>query len=105
MAEHYFDKFPPNIDKTTDVLVTQMDSKTCDQELKLVSQIRSAGFSVELYPDASKLKKQIKYANDRNISKVILIGEDERSAGMVTLKNMSDGTQMTLRAEEVLKNI
>lgn len=104
VLEH-FDKFPPNIDKTTDVLVTQMDSKTCDQELKLVSQIRSAGFSVELYPDASKLKKQIKYANDRNISKVILIGEDERSAGMVTLKNMSDGTQMTLRAEEVLKNI
>ena len=104
VLEH-FDQFPPNIDKTTDVLVTQMDSKTCDQELKLVSQIRSAGFSVELYPDASKLKKQIKYANDRNISKVILIGEDERSAGMVTLKNMSDGTQMTLRAEEVLKNI
>ena len=104
VLEH-FDQFPPNIDKTTDVLVTQMNSKTCDQELKLVSQIRSAGFSVELYPDASKLKKQIKYANDRNISKVILIGEDERSAGMVTLKNMSDGTQMTLRAEEVLKNI
>tara|TARA_B110000444_G_C18785877_1_gene569917 strand:- start:86 stop:1456 length:1371 start_codon:yes stop_codon:yes gene_type:complete len=104
VLEH-FDQFPPNIDKTTDVLVTQMNSKTCDQELKLVSQIRSAGFSVELYPDASKLKKQIKYANDRNIPQVILIGEDERSAGMVTLKNMSDGTQMTLRAEEVLKNI
>ena len=104
VLEH-FNKFPQEIDKTTEVLVAQMDSENCSQELRLVSQIRSSGFSVEFYPDASKLKKQIKYANDRNIPFVVLIGEDERNSGTVTLKNMSKGTQMTILPEEVVKNI
>ncbi len=104
VLEH-FNKFPDNIDKTTDVLITQMDSKNCSQELMLVSQIRSSGFSVELYPDASKLKKQVKYANDKNIPFVVLIGEDERKSGMVTLKNMSDGTQMTILPDAVVNHI
>ena len=101
----YFNKFPEKIDKTTDVLVTQMDPANCSEELKLVSQIRTLGYSAELYPDASKLKKQIKYANDINIPYVVFIGEDERNSGKVTLKKMSDGTQMTILPEEVVKNI
>jgi histidyl-tRNA synthetase len=101
----YFNKFPEKIDKTTDVLVTQMDPANCSEELKLVSQIRTSGYSAELYPDASKLKKQIKYANDINIPYVVFIGEDERNSGKVTLKKMSDGTQMTILPEEVVKNI
>ena len=104
VLEH-FNKFPEKINKTTDVLVTQMDPTNCLEELKLVSQIRASGFSAELYPDPSKLKKQIKYANDINIPYVVFIGEDERNSGKVTLKNMSDGTQMTIFPQEVVKNI
>jgi len=92
VLEH-FGKFPENIDKTTDVLVTYMDKANCEMELQLVSRLRSEGFAVEMYPDAAKLKKQMKYAGDRSIPYVILIGEDERNAGEVTLKNMADGVQ------------
>ncbi|PCJ82234.1 MAG: histidine--tRNA ligase [Bacteroidetes bacterium] len=89
----YLDIFPKNIDLTTDVLVTYMDEDNCDLELQIVTQLRNDGFAVEMYPEAVKLKKQMKYAGDRSIPYVILIGEEERSTGKVTLKNMDDGSQ------------
>ena len=62
-------------------------------ELKIASQLRSEGYSVELYPDSTKLKKQMKYADDKNIPFVVIIGEEERSSNKLTLKNMKDGGQ------------
>jgi histidyl-tRNA synthetase len=104
VLEH-FNKFPDELDLTTDVLVTYMDSENCDMELKLVSLLRSNGLAVEMYPDPVKLKKQMKYAGDRDIPYVVLIGEDERTTEKVTLKNMSDGSQKLLSINEVLDDI
>ena len=104
VLEH-FNKFPDELDLTTDVLVTYMDSENCDMELKLVSLLRSNGLAVEMYPDPVKLKKQMKYAGDRDIPYVVLIGEDERTTEKVTLKNMSDGSQKLLSINEVFDNI
>ena len=104
VLEH-FNKFPGELDLTTDVLVTYMDAEDCDMELKLVSHLRTNGLAVEMYPDPVKLKKQMKYAGDRAIPYVILIGEEERKAEKVTLKNMSDGSQKLLLFNEVLDAI
>ena len=86
VLEH-FNKFPGELDLTTDVLVTYMDEENCDMELKLVSYLRTNGLAVEMYPDPVKLKKQMKYAGDRAIPYVILIGEEERKAEKVTTDN------------------
>ena len=104
VLEH-FNKFPGELDLTTDVLVTYMDAENCDMELKLVSYLRTNGLAVEMYPDPVKLKKQMKYAGDRAIPYVILIGEEERKAEKVTLKNMSDGSQKLLLFNEALDAI
>ena len=104
VLEH-FNKFPDALDLTTDVLVTHMNSQNCDMELKLVSQLRSDGLAVEMYPDPVKLKKQMKYAGDRSIPFVVLIGDEERTAEKVTLKNMSDGSQQLLSINQVFDAI
>jgi histidyl-tRNA synthetase len=55
--------------------------------------LRDRGINAELYPDSFKMKKQMNYANKKAIPYVVLIGEDEMSSGLFTVKNMNDGTQ------------
>ena len=92
VLEH-FGLFPDFLDKTTDVLIANMGDGDLSTELELCTQLRSNGFAVELYPDASKLKKQMKYADDKSIPYVVIIGEEERASNKVTLKNMIEGGQ------------
>ena len=92
VLEH-FELFPDFLDNSTDVLIANMGGEELDLELKIALELRSDGYSVELYPDSTKLKKQMKYADDKNIPYVVIIGEDERSSNKITLKNMKDGDQ------------
>ena len=92
VLEH-FALFPEFLDQSTDVLIANMGEEDLDLELKIASQLRFEGYSVELYPDSTKLKKQIKYADDKNIPFVVIIGEEERNSNKLTLKNMKDGGQ------------
>ena len=64
--------------------------------LKAIKQLRAEGISAELYPDATKLKKQMAYANAMAIPYVAIIGESELADGTATLKNMKSGEQQTL---------
>ena len=73
--------------------------------LKVIKQLRAAGISCELYPDAAKLKKQMNYANTAGIPFVALIGESEAAAGTLTLRNMTAGTQATLTPAQAIKEI
>lgn len=102
VLEH-FKAFPDFLDQTTNVLITLMDSEKVDEELALASNLRSEGYSVEVYPDASKLKKQMKYANDRSIPFVVLIGEEERQNSEATIKNMNTGEQSRLPLDRVIE--
>jgi histidyl-tRNA synthetase len=63
------------------------------QSLKLLSELRSKGIAAEIYPDAAKMKKQMDYANRREIPFVVIIGEDELAKGVATVKNMHSGEQ------------
>ena len=102
VLEH-FKAFPDFLDQTTNVLITLMDSEKVDEELALASNLRSEGYSVEVYPDASKLKKQMKYANDRSIPFVVLIGEEERQNSEASIKNMNTGEQSRLPLDRVIE--
>jgi len=75
--------------------------------LKLVSELRTSGIAAELYPDRSKMKKQMSYADDRKIPFVAFTGEEEMKSGKIKLKNMKTGEEQLLNAAQIadfLKN-
>ena len=88
--------FPKNNQQTTTVLFANFGTNESLYCYKAIQTLRANGISAELYPDATKLKKQITYANKRNIPYVVLVGEEELSNNNFTLKNMTTGTQETV---------
>ncbi len=73
--------------------------------LPIVAMAREAGIRTEMYPDKTKMKKQMSYANAKNISFVALAGENEISEGKVTLKNMLTGEQKVVGTAELIAEI
>ena len=93
--------FPETIQAATRALFVNFGKEEEKYCLKLLASLRSAGIPSELYPDHAKLKKQMEYANRKNISYVILIGNDEMESGKITLKDMRSGEQQLHTLEEV----
>ena len=73
--------------------------------LPFVAQARAAGIRTEIFPDAAKMKKQMSYANAKEIPFVALAGENEMAQGKLTLKNMATGEQMLVSPEELIAQI
>ena len=99
------DLYPQNATQGTEVLFINFGETESDYCLPIASQVRAAGISVELYPDCAKMKKQMAYANAKDIPFVVLAGESEINQGKVTLKNMLTGDQQLVSAEELIANI
>ena len=97
--------FPKEIATTTKVLITNFGESEEVYAQQQLSNLRSEGIAVELYPDAAKLKKQMSYANNLNIPYVILIGSEEVANNKLTFKNMSTGEQNTLTLNEVIQKL
>ena len=87
------DLFPENHQQNTIVLFTNFGLNESLYAYKAIQDLRANGIVAELYPDASKLKKQITYANKCNIPFVVLVGDKEMGSNSFTLKDMSTGTQ------------
>jgi len=104
VLEH-FDKFPTFLDKTTDVLVTQTDASDVNAELLLVTALRKSGLTVELYPDPAKLKKQMKYADDRSIPYLVMFNPESRNQGSAILKQMDSGDQWEIAVSEIAEKV
>ena len=85
--------FPKTVTKPIDVLFINFGDKEALFSLKAIKQLRTQGIYAELYPDAAKMKKQLNYANKRNIPFVVLVGEEELLSNSYTLKNMISGDQ------------
>jgi len=94
--------FPKEIDKGLQVLFVNFGENEADEALILIKKLREAGVSSELYPDAAKLKKQFKYADDRGVSFTVIIGESELIARTVVVKNMVTGEQQELSHESLI---
>ena len=73
--------------------------------MKLVQVAREAGIDCELYPTKAKMQKQMKYANDRGVQFVAIIGEEEINKGIVKLKNMESGEQFDLSSDELIAKL
>jgi len=94
--------FPESTSESTTVLVSNFDEQAERFALPLLQKLRSSGISAEIYPSSAKLKKQMTYADDKNIPFVILIGSDEMESGLLTLKNMKSGEQQKLSADQII---
>jgi histidyl-tRNA synthetase len=97
------DLYPENAESSTEVLMVSFDEESWKYCLKVLHRLRTANVKAELYPEPIKLKKQMKYANDKQIPYVILVGSEEMKTGDLTFKNMKEGTQESLNAESILK--
>ena len=73
--------------------------------LQLLTQLRHAGIAAEIYPDAAKFDKQMKYANKRGIAYVLLPGDEERTKGMVSVKNFVTGEQKMVSVSDVVNTL
>lgn len=91
--------FPSETANSTRVLFANFGAAETAASLRLIKQLRAQGISAEIYPDQSKMKKQIGYANAMAVPFFAIIGESELADGTVTVKNMADGTQTTVPAD------
>ncbi len=95
-------KFPAELGSGTRVLFANFGEAEARHSLKLLRRVRAAGITAELYPDAVKLAKQFRYADDRSIPFVAIIGGSEMEHGSVTVKDMKSGEQKAVGEEELV---
>lgn len=88
------DLYPKETINSTQILFINFGEKETAYCLPLVNEARSHGISAEMYPDAVKMKKQMSYANAKQIAFVAMAGENEMKENKITLKNMVTGEQM-----------
>lgn len=94
--------FPEDTEESSQVLIAHFDHEGMIYGLKALKELRSEGVATEIYPDPSKLKKQLDYANKKKIPYVIVIGPDEMKSGDLTFRNMKTGAQQKLTLDEIL---
>ncbi|HTH82449.1 MAG TPA: histidine--tRNA ligase [Mucilaginibacter sp.] len=97
--------FPANANQSTQVLICCFDKEGELYALPLLQQLRENGINAELYPAGAKIKKQLDYANNKNIPYTIVIGSDEMQSGELTFKDMTSGVQEKLTATAILSRI
>jgi histidyl-tRNA synthetase len=94
--------FPESGDQFTDILFCPMDEPALLYCIQIADQLRHSGVKVEVYPTASKLKKQLDYANDKKILWAAIVGENEMRTSIVSLKNLRTGEQDTCKSGDIL---
>jgi histidyl-tRNA synthetase len=99
------DLYPKDSLNTTQVLFINFGEKETAYCLPIIAQVRQAGIRAEIFPDSTKMKKQMSYANAKQIPFVVLAGESEMAAQKVTLKNMETGEQQLVTTEELINAI
>ena len=99
------DLYPKDSLQTTQVLFINFGEKETAYCLPIVNKVRAQGIRAEIYPDGAKMKKQMSYANAKQIPFVVLAGESEMEAGKVTLKNMETGDQQMLSPDELITKL
>lgn len=95
------DLYPSEVSETTKILFTSFGDNELKFAARCAKELRMAGIPTEVYPEPAKMKKQMSYANAKNIPFVAIIGETELAEQKVMLKNMNTGEQNLLSVEEV----
>lgn len=93
--------FPKSASESTKILFANFGEREEKYCMKLLKSLRDMGVNAEIYPEAAKMKKQFKYADDKNIPYVAVIGESEMNSNSVSLKNMKTGEQETVASVDL----
>ncbi|MBR5702736.1 MAG: histidine--tRNA ligase [Bacteroidales bacterium] len=94
-------KFPADVRSTTTLLFANMGADEVKYILPVASALRGAGVAVEIYPEASKLKKQFEYCDRKSIPFLSICGADEAAAGTVQVKNLASGEQKSFASGDI----
>lgn len=95
--------FPDTGVSTSKILIVNFDKTLEGYSINVLATLRQAGIASELYPSAAKLKKQMSYADAKQIPFVLLIGEKEVETGILTLKNMNSGEQTKMELPAIVE--
>ena len=99
------DLYPKDSMTATQVLFINFGEKETAYCLSIINKVRTRGIRAEIYPDTAKMKKQMSYANAKQIPFVALAGENEMKEGKITLKNMETGEQQMVTPEELIAKL
>ncbi len=94
--------FPKDLNTSLKVIIVAYDSDCFNKGLELLNTLRTKGIPSEIYPEPVKIQKQMKYANDRKVPYVILIGTEELNSAEFSLKNMTTGEQKRLKENAII---
>lgn len=97
--------YPKDTLASTKVLFVNFGEKEGALSLQYVMKLRANGIPAEIYPDSTKMKKQMSYANSKNVAYVAMVGETEMTDGTIALKCMETGEQVTLTIDEVISKL
>lgn len=97
--------YPKEAVNGTELLFVNFGEDEADNSLSVLTKVRAAGIRAEMYPDSAKMKKQMTYANAKNIPFVAIVGENEMKENKVLLKNMLSGEQTLLGSDELIAAI
>ena len=97
--------FPEGLEQAARVMFINFGTAEQTACIGIAARLRAAGISALIYPDASKMKKQMDFANRKQVPFVAFVGESEMKDGTVTLKNMTDGSQTTLSVDELIATL
>lgn len=97
--------FPKELETSVQVMLVNFGEKEAVHSLMVLDRLQQAGIAAELYPDTAKMKKQMKYADQKKIPFVVLIGEEEMKKKEYTIKNMETGEQKVLTLDQLIKEV
>jgi histidyl-tRNA synthetase len=97
--------FPSHTSDSTKLLFVNFGDAEAAHVLGLLKTIRSKGINSELYPETAKMKKQMKYADDKKIAYVAMVGDQEMTSNTIKLKNMETGDQISVSLEELISQL
>ena len=99
------DLFPASLANQVQVIFVSFDAKSHEYAYKQVATLRASGIASDIYPEVTKMKKQMKYANDRKIPYVAIIGEQEVENDVISIKDMESGDQEKISIEALIKKL
>ena len=99
------DLYPAETSSATTVMFTNFGTAEAAASLKMAKQLRAAGISAEVYPESSKMKKQMGYADALKVPYVAIVGENELAENKMMLKEMATGSQQLLSVEEAIQKL
>ncbi len=97
--------FPKDTQASSKVLICHFDEASQRYGLSVLTKLRSAGISSEIYPDQFKIKKQLDYANKKMIPFTLVIGSEEMESGLLAFKDMEKGEQEKLSVDQIISKL